>query len=333
MANPLQPVATRHVLSTERVGELVTEAHRRFQSVDEGVVADYIPALAQVPRDLFGICVVDTAGAVYSAGDAEFEFSIQSVSKPFVFALICQAIGEEAAREKLGVNSTGLPFNSVIAIEQSVDGTTNPMVNAGAIAAASLAPGDSVDAKWEFLRDGLSRFAGRKLRLNDEVYRSEAATNQRNMSKAKLMAGYDRIYFDPVAATDVYTRQCSLNVTVRDLAAMAATLAGGGVNPLTGDSVIDPIHCQHVLAVMVTAGLYENSGDWLYDTGLPGKSGVSGGMIAVAPGKCGLAAFAPPLDSSGNSVKGQLVAKFLSEQLGLNLFASQPVIQRRPSQP
>jgi glutaminase len=323
MAKSPTAVAIGLAPPTERVRALVAEAHRQFQSIDEGEVADYIPALAKVPRGLFGVCVVDAAGEVHSAGDAEVEFSIQSVSKPFVFALICQAIGEAAAREKLGVNSTGLPFNSVIAIERSGDGTTNPMVNAGAIAAVSLAPGDTADAKWEFLRDGLSRFAGRKLELDDDVYQSEMATNQRNMGKAKVLASYERIYFDPVAATDIYTRQCSLRVTACDLAVMAATLANGGVNPLTREPVIDAIHCPHVLAVMVTAGLYENSGDWLYETGLPGKSGVSGGMIAVAPGKCGLATFAPPLDASGNSVKGQLVARFLSEQLGLNLFASQ----------
>ena len=222
------------------------------------------------------------------------------------------------------MNSTGLPFNSVIAVERSGDGLTNPMVNAGAIATTSLAPGESADSKWGHIRDGLSRFAGRTLEIDETVYRSEAAANQRNAGVANLLKSYDRIYFDPIEATDIYTRQCSLNVTVRDLAVMAATLANGGTNPVTGERIIDAIHCQHVLAVMVTAGLYENSGDWLYETGLPGKSGVSGGMIAVAPGKGGLATFAPPLDEAGNSVKGQLATRFLSERLGLNLFASRP---------
>ena len=308
----------------ERVRALVAEAHERFKSVSEGKVADYIPALATVPGELFGVSVVGTSGITYAAGDTEYEFSIQSVSKPFVFALICQAIGEDEARQKLGVNSTGLPFNSVIAIERTKDGTTNPMVNAGAIAAASLAPGATAEAKWQFIFEGLSRFAGRSLTLNSEVYQSEAATNQRNEAAANLLQSYDRIYFDPIEATDLYTKQCSLNVIAKDLAAMAATLANGGVNPFTKERVIDAIHCQHVLAVMVTAGLYENSGDWLYETGLPGKSGVSGGMIAVAPRKGGLGTFAPPLDHFGNSVKGRLAAKFLSEQLGLNLFASHP---------
>jgi glutaminase len=317
-------VTTEHLPHAQIVSALVAQAHDRFKRIEEGQVADYIPALAQVPRDLFGIAIVETNGAIYTAGDIDYEFSIQSVSKPFVFALICHAIGEDEARDKLGVRSTGLPFNSVIAIERIDQGTSNPMVNAGAIAATSLAPGTTAAEKWQFIQEGLSRFAGRTLTLNEAVYQSEAATNQRNQGIAKLLLAYDRIFFDPIVATDIYTQQCSLNVTTKDLAVMAATLANGGVNPLTAEKIIDPIHCQHVLAVMVTAGLYENSGDWLYETGLPGKSGVSGGMVTVSPGKGGLGTFAPPLDAAGNSVKGQRVTRFLSQELGLNLFASQP---------
>lgn len=313
-----------HLPSPGPVTQLVKIAYDRFKTDDSGTVADYIPALAAMPRDRFGISVVGVDGASYGIGDSQVEFSIQSVSKPFVFALICQAIGEDAAREKLGANNTGLPFNSVIALERIDEGTHNPMVNAGAIAATSLAPGDTAEAKWQFIQEQLSRFAGRPLSLNQAVYESEAATNQRNTGIAKLLQAYDRIFFDPVAATDVYTKQCSLNVTAQDLAVMAATLANGGVNPITQEAIIDPIHCQHVLAVMVTAGLYENSGDWLYEIGLPGKSGVSGGLVTVAPHKGGLATFAPPLDEAGNSVKGQLVTRFLSAELGLNLFASRP---------
>lgn len=316
-------VSTGRLPATETIKRLLDEAHREFGPLSEGKVADYIPALAKVPAHLFGVSVVGTNGSVHSVGDVDYEFSIQSVSKPFVFALVCHAIGEDAAKEKLGVNSTGLPFNSVIAIERT-SGATNPMVNSGAIAAASLAPGETADAKWAFIQEGLSRFAGRTLSLNTEVYESEAATNQRNEGIANMLRAYERIFFDPIQATDVYTKQCSLNVTARDLAAMGATLANGGVNPLTRERVIDPIHCQHVLAVMVTAGLYETSGDWLYETGLPGKSGVGGGMLTVSPGKGGLGTFAPPLDGAGNSVKGQAVARFLSERLGLNLFASTP---------
>jgi glutaminase len=318
------PISTGHLPPVDRVQSLVDEAYNRFRSVDAGNVADYIPALAKVDPELFGLCVVEVNGAVHTAGNTDVEFSIQSVSKPFVFALICQAIGENEAQNKLGVNSTGLPFNSVIAIERINEGTNNPMVNAGAIATTSLAPGNTADEKWQFIQEHLSGFAGRPLTLNQEVYQSEAATNQRNKGIAKILQAYDRIFFDPIEATDVYTKQCSLNVTAKDLAVMAATLANGGVNPLTQQAIIDPIHCQHVLAVMVTAGLYENSGDWLYETGLPGKSGVSGGLVTAAPGKGGLGTFAPRLDEAGNSIQGQLVTTFLSQQLGLNLFASLP---------
>ena len=200
----------------------------------------------------------------------------------------------------------------------------NPMVNAGAIATTGLAPGATAEAKWQFIQDGLSRFADRKLTLNTAVYQSEAATNFRNRGIAKLLEGYGRLYFDALEATDIYTRQCSLNVTAKDLAAMGATLADGGVNPLTEEQVIETAHCKRVLAVLATAGLYERSGDWLYEIGLPGKSGVSGGIVTISPGKGGLGTFAPPLDGAGNSVKGQLVTKFLSTRLGLNLSASKP---------
>jgi len=317
-------VSTGRLPAAELVKILLSEGHERFKSVNEGKVADYIPALARTPRELFGLCVASIDGEFYAIGDAEYEFSIQSVSKPFVFALVCQALGGEEARRKIGVNSTGLPFDSVMAIELNTDRTMNPMVNAGAIATSSLAPGATADAKWQFIQDGLSRFAGRELTLNVDVYESEAATNQRNQGIARLLESYGRIYFDPLEATDVYTKQCSLNVTVKDLAVMGATLADGGVNPVTKERVIDADSCKRVLAVLATAGLYEQSGDWLYEIGLPGKSGVSGGIVTVSPGKGGLGTFAPLLDSAGNSIKGQLVTKFLSERLGLNLFASKP---------
>jgi glutaminase len=315
-------VSTGHLPAAGLVQTLLSEGHERFRSFNEGKVADYIPALARTPQDLFGLCVAGINGAIYTVGDVEYEFSIQSVSKPFVFALVCQALGGEETRRKIGVNSTGLPFDSVMAIELNTDRTMNPMVNAGAIATSSLAPGATADAKWQFIHDGLSRFAGRKLTLNADVYESETATNQRNQGMARLLESYGRIYFDPIEATDVYTKQCSLNVTVKDLAVMGATLADGGVNPLTKERVIDADRCKRVLAVLATAGLYEQSGDWLYEIGLPGKSGVSGGIVTIAPGKGGVGTFAPLLDSAGNSIKGQLVTKFLSERLGLNLFAS-----------
>ncbi len=317
-------VSTGHLPPPERVRALVDEAYGRFKLVSEGKNSEVYPALARVPSELFGICVVGTTGNVYAVGDAEHEFSIMSVSKPFVFALVCQAIGHAEARDKLGANATGQAFNSLGAIEQSGDGRTNPMVNAGAIATTSLVPGSSAEDRWRFIHDGLSRFAGRTLPLNEEVYASATATNFRNQSIARLLQSYGRVYLDPAEATDLYTRQCSLNVSARDLAVMGATLADGGVNPVTKERLVDQIVCHYTLAVMATAGLYETSGDWLYDIGLPGKSGIGGGIVTVSPGKGGLGTFAPPLDSAGNSVKGQLVAKFLSQRLGLDLFLSTP---------
>ncbi len=317
------PVSTGELPQLEEVRDLVTQAYERYRTNTDGTVADYIPVLAQAPPDWFGISVVGARGRSFEIGDVETAFSIQSVSKPFVFALVCEAIGYPEARGRLGVNSTGFPFDSLMAVELNADRTMNPLVNAGAMATTSLVPGDTADEKWERLRDGLSRFAGRELHVNEEVYASESATNLRNQGIAHLLESYGRLYFDPDEATDVYTRQCSLEVTVHDLAVMAATLSNGGVNPVTGAVVVQPGVCRRVLAVMATAGLYELSGDWLYEIGVPGKSGVSGGIVTVSPGKGGLATFSPPLDAAGNSVRGQLVTKFLAERLGLNLFASQ----------
>jgi glutaminase len=317
-------VSTGHLPTHDLVKALVAESYERYKSNTEGSNSPVYPALAKVPSELFGVCAVATSGNVYAAGDAEYEFAIMSVSKPFVFALLCQLLGAEHVREKLGTNSTGLPFNSLAAIERSGDGRTNPMVNAGAIATTSLVPGTTTDDKWKFIHEGLSRFAGRTLPLNAEVYASATKTNYRNQSIACLLRSYDRIYCDPSQAVDLYTKQCSLNVSAKDLAVMGATLADGGVNPITKERVVDPTACHYTLAVMATAGLYETSGDWLYDIGLPGKSGIGGGIVTVSPGKGGLGSFAPPLDKAGNSVKGQLVAKFLSQRLGLDLFLSKP---------
>ncbi len=251
-----------------------------------------------------------------------------SVAKPFTFALVCEAIGAEEARRKLGVNATGLPFNSIMAVELHPQRLTNPMVNSGALAVVSLVPGDTAEAKWQFILSGLSRFAGRPLAIDESMYASASTSNYRNRAIARLLYDYKRLYFDPEAITDVYTRQSSLAVTARDLAVMAATLANGGVNPLTGERVVAPIECEHTLAVMTTAGMYENSGDWLFDVGLPGKSGVGGGLITVAPGKGGFSAFSPPLDGAGNTVRGQLAARFFSYRLGMNLFGSLPAPRR-----
>ncbi len=302
-------VSTGSLPDADAVQAALDEAYEHHRSDTDGEVSRVYPALARVPADLFGICVVGTNGSTYAVGDADHEFTIMSVSKPFVFALACERLGPDELKAAVGVNATGKPFNSVEAVERSPDGRTNPMVNSGAIATTSLIDG------WDALHEGMSRFAGRALELDEEVYASATATNTRNRELARLLGL-------PEKAVDDYTRQCSLRVSAHDLAVMGATLADGGVNPITGKRVIVAEVCHYTLAVMVTAGLYETSGEWLYDVGLPAKSGIGGGIVTVSPGKGGMGTFAPPLDVAGNSVKGQRVARFLSARLGMDLLIS-----------
>ncbi|MGC4105093.1 MAG: glutaminase A [Thermomicrobiales bacterium] len=317
-------VSTGTLPPPERIQALVEAAWTTYAPVSEGAVSPVYPALARVSADLFGLCLTGTAGASFAVGDADVPFTIMSVSKPFVLALVCEALGPEMVRARIGVNATGLAFNSATAVERSADGRTNPMVNSGAIATTSLVPGDSADARWACIHDGLSRFAGRDLAVNDETYASASETNFKNRSLVALLQSLGSIYCDPVEALDLYTRQCALDVSARDLATMGATLADGGVNPITKERVVSPEVCHYVLAVMATAGMYETSGDWLYEVGLPGKSGIGGGIVTVSPGKGALATFSPPLDAAGNSVRGQLATRFLSHQLGMDLFVSRP---------
>ena len=314
-------VSTGHLPEISEVDRLVIEAHKEVSTESGGAVSQVYPALARVAADLFGVCVASATGSLHSAGDAEFPFALMSVAKPFVLALMIDEYGFERVRMFVGMNATGRSFNSIAAVDLSTDGRTNPMVNSGAIATTSLAPGSSVEERWDFVRKGISRFAGHQLELDDEVHTSAAETNQRNRAIAEALNARERIVGEPHDAVELYTRQSSLRVTARDLAVMGATFASGGVNPMTKERVVSSTNCRLVLAAMATAGLYETSGDWLCDVGLPGKSGIGGGILTVAPGKGGLGAFAPPLDAAGNSVKGQLVAQVLSRSLGLDLFA------------
>ncbi|WP_040165157.1 glutaminase A [Microbacterium gorillae] len=304
------------------VDDLIRDAHRRYATDDEGVVADYIPILGRAEPSDFGLALVDVAGHAHEAGDVQRRFSLQSVSKAFVFALACERIGHAAVHANVGVNNTGLPFNSVIALELNDGSPMNPMVNAGAIATTAMIPAGSAEARWDIVLDGLSAFAGRELALDEEVYESESVTNHRNRAIAALLQSYGRLDEDPLESVDVYTRQCSLAVTAHDLAVMGATLADGGVNPVTGHRVVAADVARDTLAVLATTGMYETSGEWLYEIGLPAKSGVSGGIVAIAPGKGAVGAYSPRLDAAGNSVRGQRACAHLSRSLGLNLFAS-----------
>ncbi len=317
-------VSTGHLPASTQVQALVDQAWREGRAETGGACSTVYPALARVDPDQLGVCLVGTSGRVWSAGDADPRFAIMSVSKPFVFALVCEALGAERARELLGVNATGHPFDSAAAIDLGPDGRTNPMVNAGALATTSLVPGSSQEDRWTHLLKGLSRFAGRTLTVDAEVLASARETNHRNAGLAWLLHAKRRLGTHPEETVDLYTRQCALSVSARDLAIMGATLADGGVNPVTRERVISARVCHHVLAVMATAGLYEASGDWLYSVGVPGKSGIGGGIVTVIPGKGGLGTWSPRLDSAGNSVAGQKVAQVLTRRLGLSIFASVP---------
>jgi glutaminase len=317
-------VSTGRLPPPEDVQAWVDEAHASFAPTTDGHRSRVYPALAEVSPELFGVCVAGLNGTTYAAGDADARFAIMSVVKPFVLALGFEHAGTDAVRDFVGVDATGLPFNSLEAIERRPDGRTNPMVNSGAMATTTLAPGDGADAKWAWLLAGLSRFAGRALEPDPEILASARATNLRNQSIARLLAGYGRLALGPDDAVDLYTRQSCLSVSARDLAVRGATLADGGVNPVTGERVVTADVCHHTLAVMVTAGFYETSGNWFYETGLPGKSGIGGGIVTVSPGKGGLGVFAPRLDAAGNSVKGRLVSRHLSRRLGLDLLVSRP---------
>ncbi|KUI26071.1 glutaminase A [Mycobacterium sp. IS-1496] len=318
-----QLVSTGGLPEFSEVESLVEAAYHRCKAESGGVVADYIPALADADPDWFAVSAADVDGGVHSSGDVDVEFSIQSISKAFVYALVCDEFGHDVVRDRIGVNNTGLPFNSIIAIELNHGHPMNPMVNAGAIATTALVRGATFEEKWQTIHAGLSEFAGRPLQVDQVVYESASRTNQRNRAIARLLESYGRIDLDPLAVVDVYTRQCSVRVTAADLAVMGATLADGGVNPVTGRRVVSADVCRDTLAILAANGAYERSGEWLFEIGLPGKSGVGGGIVTIAPGKGGIGTFSPPLDPAGNSVRGQRATAYLSRVLGLNIFASQ----------
>jgi glutaminase len=299
-------------------------AYAKYKDLKEGANADYIPALAKVDSNIYGIALVTVDGKVYTTGDVTSEVSIQSISKVFTMAKVIEEQGPLAIENNMGVDATGQVFNSIVAVEQYRGAEMNAMVNPGAITATSMVSGASYDEIWNKIIGYYDDFAGRKLRVLEDVYKSEAETNQRNQAIAMLMYAYGHIKAEPLRACDVYTKQCSVGVNAKDLAMMAATLANGGKNPVTGKQVLTTGNVPEVLAVMATAGLYDDTGKWLYTTGLPAKSGVGGGILAVSPGKFGVAVISPPLDKAGNSVKAQKAIADISNALGGNPYASKP---------
>jgi glutaminase len=298
---------------------LLEAAIADHRDCEVGAPADYIPALAGVPPDLFALAACTPDGEVHSVGDDRHAFSIQSISKVATLALVLEQSGAELVIERVGVNPTGRRFNSLEAVEENRGRDLNPLVNAGAIATVGLVRGDG-KAVWEAIAAIHAGFAGRTLTVDAEILASEMETNGRNRAVAHLMRSYGAFERDAEEAVELYTRQCAQMVAVRDLALMAGTLAMRGRNPHTGAQVLSPAHVTGVLAVMTSAGLYEDSGEWLFRMGLPAKSGVGGGIIAVVPGRIGLAAFSPRLDRAGASVRGMRALTDIARALGANLF-------------
>jgi len=316
--------ATAQAQTPEEFQAIVNKVHAKYLPMKEGANADYIPILTETPSDLFGVVIVTKDGKVYAAGDVDYRFSIQSVSKPFTAALVMTQQGTEAIHDKIGVEPTGLPFNSKVALEIYESRSGNPLVNAGAIASVSLVQADSEDDRWNKVLQNISDFAGEPLSVLEKVYDSEYSTAYGNRAIANLLYNYGRLYSDPEEALRVYTRQCSIGVNARDLGMMGATLANRGVNPVTGKQVMPARDVPELLAIMAMAGFYDESGDWMYTAALPAKTGVGGGIVAVVPERFAIATFSPRLNKAGNSVRGLHAIRDIAGELGVGVFGPNP---------
>ena len=303
------------------VREAVQQAYERCKNETGGKNADYIPYLANVPSNLFGIAACLPDGEVIAVGDTDYKFGIESVSKVPTAILAMNQYSAQEMLDKIGADATGLPFNSIMAILLENDHPSTPLVNAGAITACSMVkPVGNSDGKWKSITDFLAGLCGSPLVLQDELYKSESATNFNNRSIAWLLKNYNRIYDDPDMSLDIYTRQCSMGVTARQLSICGGTIANRGVNPVTKKKVFDAELTSKIVAMIASVGFYEHTGDWIFTSGIPAKTGVGGGIVGVLPGVMGIAAFSPKLDGSGNSVRAQNAIKYITNKLGLNLF-------------
>lgn len=310
-----------HKIDKATVQETLQEAYNKVKTAQGGKNADYIPYLANVPSNLFGISACLPDGEVVAVGDTDYKFGIESVSKVPTAILAMNQYSAQEVLDKIGADATGLPFNSIMAILLEKDHPSTPLVNAGAISACSMVqPTGNSDGKWKAIRNFIEGLAGSGVEVIDELYKSETATNFNNKSIAWLLKNYNRIYDDPDMALDIYTRQCSIGITAKQLSIAAATIAFGGKNPVTKLQVFKPELAPKITSMMATVGFYEHTGDWLFTTGLPAKTGVGGGIMGVIPGVMGVAAFAPPLDEAGNSVKAQMALKYIVNHQNLNIF-------------
>lgn len=320
-----------HRIDKTAVREALQQAYDCTKETNAGKNADYIPFLAKVPSELFGISACLPDGEVIAVGDTDYTFGIESVSKVPTALLAMEQYGPQKVMNRIGADATGLPFNSIMAILLEKDHPSTPLVNAGAISACSMVrPTGDAEGKWKAIVGFIEGLAGSEVPLLDELYRSESATNFNNRSITWLLKNYNRIYDDPELSLDLYTRQCSLGVTARQLAVMAATIASGGVNPLTRKEIFKPGLAPKITSMMATVGFYEHTGDWLFTTGLPAKTGVGGGIMGVVPGVMGLAAFAPPLDEAGNSVKAQQALAYIAGRLNLGVFGTTRCVMAEP---
>ncbi|WP_318521749.1 glutaminase A [Photobacterium leiognathi] len=304
------------------VAAVMQQAFDMHKGNKDGANASYIPFLASVPSDLCGLAFVSVTGEVIKIQDVDYKYAIESISKIMTLGLALEQSGADAVHSKIGADPTGLPFNSVMALELHNDKPLTPLVNAGAMATVSLIEAEDKEQRWQKILAFQSALAAADIELSEDVNQSEQTTNAHNRAMALLLESSNRIYSDPLEACDVYTRQCSTLFNTVELATVGATFANGGKNPVSGKQLVSPENAAHILAEMMMEGLYDTSGDWAYDVGLPGKSGVGGGLLTIIPNVGALAAFSPRLDQFGNSVRGQLMIKHVAQTMGWNLFNS-----------
>jgi len=306
---------------TSPIQEFLHSLHARLRELSEGNVADYIPELAHADPDQFGICIATHDGFVYEVGDSRQPFTIQSISKPLTYGLALEEAGEAAVLAKIGVEPSGDVFNA-ISLRPQTGAPLNPLINAGAITACGLVPGDTVALKSSRILATYSRFAGRTLDIDERVYASESGTGHRNRAIGWMLRNFSILDGDPTPALETYFKQCAIRVTCRDLALMGATLANGGVNPITKERCLESKFVPRVLAVMMMEGFYDESGAWAYKAGLPAKTGVGGGIVAVVPGKMAIVGFSPPVNEAGNSVRATKAINYIIDSLDLDIFGS-----------
>ena len=313
-------------IAISQIKDAAQEAFDLYKTNTDGKNADYIPYLANINKNLFGISICLLNGQTIQLGDTEYKFGIESVSKVHTAILVLRQYGAQQLLEKIGADATGLPFNSIFAILLENDHPSTPLVNAGAIAACSMVkPIADPENKWKAIVDNITDLCGSAPQLIDELYKSESETNFNNRSITWLLKNYNRIYDDPTMSLDLYTRQCSLGITATQLSICGATIANNGTNPVTRKQIFDTALSPKITSLIATVGFYEHTGDWLYTSGIPAKTGVGGGVMGTLPGLFGIAAFAPPIDNAGNSVKAQLAIKHIMNKLGLSVFSGDQV--------